>query len=311
MSEPKNIAIFGATGHIGKNLSFYFSQNKKNNLYLFGRNQVRLKKTIKRIITTENCHFVNYDAFHRSAYDLIINCVGVGDPASISKDSRILEMTEHYDNKIIDYLKKNRSTTYINISSGVVYGHDFRLPASESTSATINVNHPDAGYFYSVAKIYAETKHRLLSHLKIVDLRIFSFFSRFIDLNTKFLMSEIVAAIKLDREFVTDKTNIVRDYIHPEDLYYMIRKCAEKDKINMAFDICSKKPVNKLNLLKSISKEFGLQYSIREKIVISPTGIKPNYYSKSKRAIEFGFTPKYSSLETIMIELKFLLNSNV
>ena len=40
---------------------------------------------------------------------------------------------------------------------------------------------------YALSKINSEIKHRKLKHLNIIDLRLFSFFSRFMNLKSKFL----------------------------------------------------------------------------------------------------------------------------
>ena len=175
-----------------------------------------------------------------------------------------MKITEYYDNKILDYLKKSKSTTYINFSSGATYGRNFRSSVTESTLAIFDINKPNAGHFYSVSKLHAEAKHRLLNNLNIIDLRIFSFFSRFIDLDAKFLMSEIASAIKFKRKFITDEINIVRDYIHPQDLCQLIIKFSEKNRINESFDVSSRQPISKFHLLKSLSKNYGLRYLIQK-----------------------------------------------
>lgn len=103
----------------------------------------------------------------------------------------------------------------------------------------------------------------------------------------------------------------MRDYIHPQNLFQIVKKCIKKEKVNMAFGVSSKKPISKFSLLKSFSRKYGLNYVIQKKKQTSPTGLKTNYYSKSKKVTELGITPDYSSLQTILRELKFLFNSNV
>ncbi len=305
-----NIAIFGATGHIGKNLSYYFSQDKKNNLNLFGRNKKKIQKTMKEVIPDGDYSFVKYNKFDGEKYDIILNCVGIKNPADILKKNNIIEVVEYYDNIIIDYIKKKKSTMYINFSSGAIYGRKFESPVSESSIASINVNKQNENNSYAISKLYLETKHRNLNYLNIVDLRIFSFFSRFIDLKTEFLMSQITNSLKNNTVFETDKNDIIRDYIHPQELFKIIKKCMKKEKINTVFNISSKKPISKFCLLKTLTKKYGLEYVIQKKKKISSTGLKLKYYSKSKKFLQLGVTPKYTSLETILTELKFLINSN-
>ena len=59
---------------------------------------------------------------------------------------------------------------------------------------------------------------------------------------------------------VTDSTNIVRDYLHPEDLFAMIVTCIHAGKINQALDVNSRSPVSKQEILDYFSSEYGLQY---------------------------------------------------
>lgn len=303
-----NIAIFGATGHIGKNLTYYFSKNKKNNLILFGRNKKKIQKIMNQIIPKKKYSFGKYNEFNNKKYDVIINCIGVGNPKDIIQNKDILKITEYYDDKILDYMKNKKSIIYINFSSGAIFGQTIRSPISELSQASINVNKLNEGSYYAISKIYAEIKHRNLKNMNIVDLRIFSFFSRFINLQDEFLIADITNAIKLNKKFITDKNEIIRDYIHPEDLFEIIQKCIKKEKINMALDISSKKPISKFSLLKHLAKKYELNYRISNKIKTSPTGLKSKYYSKSKKIEDLGIFPKYTSLQTILTELKFLID---
>ena len=303
-----NIAIFGATGHIGKNLTYYFSKNKKNNLILFGRNKKKIQKIMNQIIPKKKYSFGKYNEFNNKKYDVIINCIGVGNPKDIIQNKDILKITEYYDDKILDYMKNKKSIIYINFSSGAIFGQTIRSPISELSQASINVNKLNEGSYYAISKIYAEIKHRNLKNMNIVDLRIFSFFSRFINLQDEFLIADITNAIKLNKKFITDKNEIIRDYIHPEDLFEIIQKCIKKEKINMALDISSKKPISKFSLLQHLAKKYELNYRISNKIKTSPTGLKSKYYSKSKKIEDLGIFPKYTSLQTILTELKFLID---
>ena len=308
--QNQNIAIFGATGHIGKNLTYYFSQNKKNNLVLFGRNKKKMQKIMKEIIPENEYSFTGYDEFNNKKYDVIINCIGIGNSKNILQNKDVLKITEYYDDKILEYMKNKKSVIYINFSSGAIFGQTIESPINESSLASINVNKLNKGSYYAISKLYSEMKHRNLKNLNIVDLRVFSFFSRFINLEGEFLMSNITKSITNNKKLVTDKNNIIRDYVHPEDLFQIITKCIKKRKINTALDISSKKPISKFSLLKSLAEKYELKYILSNKIKTSSTGLKTKYYSKSKKSAELKITPKYTSIQTILMELKFLINSN-
>lgn len=304
---PLKVAILGSTGHIAQNLIFYFSQNRGCELFLFSRNKNKIKKNIRKFPLDFHFHIKNYDDFEKFNYDVIINCVGISNPETVNTNKvSILRITEQYDNLILDYLEKHNSTLYIFISSGASYGKEFPKAVTDITCAKFNINNLTPGDFYSIAKINAEAKHRSLKHLNIIDLRIFTFFSRFLDAHDSFLMSEIVFSLKNKKILYTNSIDITRDYVHPSDLCILIEKCI-KNPTNDVFDVYSKKPISKFEILKSISKKYGLKYVIKKDLKFSqPTGIKKNYYSKSTKAKKIEYKPKHSSLETILDEIQHL-----
>ena len=307
--NTKSIAILGCTGHVGKNLIFNFQKEKNFDLFLFSRHEQNIRKTITDFNLKDHFTIKNYEQFNESEYDAIINCIGISDPAKIIEvNNSILEITEKYDNLVLDYLKKYPLVNYVNFSSGAVYGGDFISPVNSSTKIEIP-NYKISPY--TLSKIKSEIKHRNLKNFNIIDVRLFSFFSRYMDINTKFLISEIVSSIKYDKKFVTNKIDIFRDYINPEDLFNFIKICINLNS-NCGLDVYSKESVSKFSLLKYLEKHFNLKYEMKEDVSAnSPTGIKKNYFSKSREAAKFGFIPQFTSIETISQELKHFLKSNL
>ena len=241
----------------------------------------------------------------------MINCVGLSDPAKIeSSQGKILETTETFDILTLEYLKNFSETKLINFSSGIVYGGEFSFPITDTVLIDETYNYKNIKSEYALSKINSEIRHRASKHLNIIDLRLFSFFSRFMDLESKFFMSEVVSSIKENKTLFTDNTNFYRDYIHPEDLFLFIKKCVNKNSINGAFDLYSKKPIGKFEVLASLESKYGLKYKIDSGTkVINPTGFKKNYYSKSRKADLLGYKPKYSSLDAISEELPYFLKN--
>ncbi|MCV0399658.1 MAG: NAD(P)-dependent oxidoreductase [Nitrosarchaeum sp.] len=302
----KNIAIFGATGHIAKNLIYEFSKHTKHKLFLFSRDKTKVKKFVAAMCIDKNINYNDYENIHLGSFDVIINCVGISNPLEITKHGKeILILSEKYDEIIIEYIKKNTACQYLNFSSGVIYG-DFSQPVSDESFSNISLN--DSSNAYTLAKIRSETKHRLLSSFNIIDIRMFSFFSRFIDLNTSFFISEIITSINNNKEFLTNTQNFFRDFIHPDDLFQLICLCIEKPKSNFALDAYSKSPISKYDILKEFNNHFNLKYFFNDDLKIKqPTGFKEKYYSVSRKAKNIGYLPTYSSLETILSESQFLI----
>ena len=284
-----NIAIFGASGHIGKNLIYYLKDEPDIRIFCFSRTIEKADNFIK-FIKANNCFPKAYPEFSTIKYHAIINCIGIGNPANLRKaQDEIFILTEYYDNFILDYLRKNESAIYLNLSSGAVYGTDFSKPVSNSTITSIKINNITTGDHYRISKLNSEAKHRSLSDFNIIDLRIFGFFSRFIELEKEFLLCEIITCIKESKEFITGADNIFRDYIHPQDFIKIVKKVIAGKNLNQAFDI------NKSN--------YNLKFRIDSHADFSSvTGSKLNYYSTSNNIEILKFVPKYTSLESISTE---------
>jgi len=310
--NQKNIAIFGSTGHIGKNLISFFIKNNDFKIFLFSRDIKKFESL--KMIFSDTMSFNTYDDFGKNEYDVVINCVGISNPNAFEKNSRsIFDTAEFYDTMVLDYLKNFPTTLYINLSSGAVFSGEFDKPVDDSSTYKFDVNGINKGEMYSISKMYLESKHRSLPDLNIVDLRIFGFFSRFIDVNAGFFMSELLQALKNKSEFVTDKKDFVRDYVNPKDFYDLTKNCIANKKINDVFDVYSKEIISKFQILEECFNKFDLKFKLVEKIEsISPTGVKKNYYSLSRKAEKINYSPQFSSLETILNESSlFLENSHI
>jgi nucleoside-diphosphate-sugar epimerase len=306
----KKIAILGATSHIAKGLICNYLKTTGNILFLFARSIDRLAY----FLNTNGFNITNIyqvDRFFEFEYDIIINCIGFADPKKQqSAGYEIFLTTEYFDNLILKYLSLHRSALYINFSSGAVYGSTFDLPATENTFSRIDINNIDKKDYYRIAKINSEIKHRAFGKdNNIVDLRIFSYFSRFIDLDSSFLISEIIRCCLEKRKFATNSVNILRDFIHPDDLFRLIELVSTQKEINTFFDVYSIKPVSKFEIIEYFKSYYGLDVVVNENTsIINTTGIKDNYYSLYKKAETIGFKPQYSSIDTIKLEASELLS---
>lgn len=302
----KKIAVMGATGYIGKSLSYeLMSQGNVYELFLFSRSQEKLEKIFGN---NKAVQILSYESFNAYDYDVIINCTGINSLADLTKNPlEIFRVTEAMDTMILSYLENRPKTLYINISTGAVYGDNFAQPVEETSHVILPSNAIKPYDFYSITKMYTEAKHRAHKKMNIVDLRVFSFFSRFVDTNAKFFMSEVADCIVNKKNFLTTQDDVIWDYITPKDLNKLIQIVLKKKKINDSFDVYSKKPISKFELLSFLEKKYGLTYSIKT-IEIKNTGAitKKFYYSKNKKAKSLGYEPEFSSLEGIDNELKML-----
>jgi nucleoside-diphosphate-sugar epimerase len=308
------IAILGSTSHIAKGLIYQFLWSRGFKLHLFTRSPNRLRGFLGSVGKSTDHDYViheGYDDFIKCHYDVLINCVGVGTwNKHLGDFTAYFTVTEKYDNLAIRYLCDTTSAAiYISLSSGAIYGNGHSAPVKEDTLNPIRVNHMAPEDYYGIARLNAEAKHRAFHRLRIVDLRVFSYFSRFIDLTDGYFMTDLLDCILKKKVLVTDSVNMVRDYLHPEDLFSMILKCIHADEINAAFDVFSAKPVRKNQILNYFSSQYGLKYEIRESLIKkSATGSKSIYCSKYNGASQTGYIPKFTSMETLKEESKYILS---
>jgi nucleoside-diphosphate-sugar epimerase len=309
-----NIAIFGATSHIAKGLihNFLRSGGFRLDLYTGSPDSGRQfldslhRSPIKSCVIHEG-----YADLLENSHDVIINCAGVGTLKKLNGNyAAYFTVTEKFDNLAIQYLcETNPEALYISFSSGAVYGRNHAAPVDEDSANPFKVNQILPEDYYAIARLNAESKHRAFSSLRIIDLRVFSYFSRFIDLTEGYFISEVVSSILKSEIFVTDPVDMVRDYVHPDDLFGMILKCLQAGKINAAFDAVSAKPVTKMEVLDSFSSEFGLQFKITQSpSPPSATGPKPIYCSNYNAAARIGHRPKFRSMDALIDEAGHILS---
>jgi len=226
-----NILILGSTGHIGKGLLHFFS-NDINNITMFA-----------------NRPYIFVDKNER--FDLIINCVGKSAPNKIS-ELTISDINDYLtiDSECISYCLKNKNCVYIYLSSWI---------CDESLEET----HPK--YKYWLYKKFIEMKHRLYPKLNIIDLRIPSYFSRWIDLNSGFVISELLKSKKNKNcSNLYFKNDEFMWFYTPESLYKMILYCVNNISLknNYLLDLWKfTKPVFKSFLFRMFTPKFKLIYS--------------------------------------------------
>lgn len=311
MSEKirKKIAILGATSHIAKGLIYNFSQNKYKDIYLFARSKNKLGIFLKQISCPYPYPKKDFVDLNKHRYDVIINCVGLGTPVEIkSSNWEVFRLTEEFDNMVLGYLLGHPDTLYINFSSGVVYGSTFADKVNNNSKFCISVNDIKPENYYGLAKLNSEAKHRALKKLNIVDIRVFSYFSRFIDLDAEYFLTELLKSLKKKKTFITNPCDFIRDFISPCDLFNLICLIIRGKPFNGAIDTYSSAPVSKFELLDYFVKAHSLKYTIdRNFDPICPTGIKNVYCSESRKAAGLGYQPKFSSIETVATESRHIL----
>lgn len=308
------IAILGATSQIAKDLVQSFSQHNGHDLALFARRPDVVRKWLDVNGLGGRYATSGFEEFKTSKqFDAVINFVGVGNPAQASAmGASILDITLEYDELALAYIKAHPHTKYIYLSSGAAYGGGFKQPVDSNSHAVIPLNNFQPQDWYGLAKLYAECRHRAQSHLPIVDIRVFNYFSHTQDMSARFFITDIARAIQEKVAFQTSSYNIVRDFIHPSDFYNLVNCILSTSFLNISVDCYSKDPIAKIDLLKNMEEKFSLRYKLIDSVTgVNATGNKINYYSKNKVAGTIGFLPSFSSLDSVIDEMaKFIKSSH-
>ena len=301
------IAILGATSQIAKDLVLSFCAQSDHDLVLYARRPQVVMQWLQEQDLVGRYPVADFSAFSTAEhFDAILNFVGVGNPAqAAAMGASIFDVTLQYDEMALAYVRQHPACRYIFLSSGAAYGASFAAPADENTQAAIPINKLQPQDWYGVAKLHAECRHRSLAHLPIVDIRVFNYFSHTQDIEERFLITDILRAIRDKTVLQTSSDYIVRDFVHPSDFYRLVSAILAAPATNVAVDCYSKAPIDKPTLLAAMRDRFGLQYQILNSgVAVNATGNKPNYFSKNNRASNFGYYPEFSSLDGILQEIE-------
>lgn len=307
-----SIAILGATSEIAKDLILSFAKKNTHSLALFARRPEAVKQWLVNAQVAHSYEVYSFEQFKiTDHYDAIINFVGVGNPAKIATlGSGIFDITWKYDNLALQYIEVHPACKYLFLSSGAAYCSTFEEPANDHTKANLDLNHIKPQDWYGVAKLHAECRHRALPHLSIVDLRVFNYFSHTQDMAARFLMTDVVRAIKNKTVLETSSIPTMRDYLHHADFHQLVSLILISDACNTSVDCYSRSPIDKFHLLKMMRGEFGLIYTIsNEDQGVKSTGNKPCYFSENRKAEhDFKYTSAYSSESTLIEQTRLSLS---
>jgi len=304
------VAILGATSQIANDLVQSMHVQGEDELVLYARRPHTVDQWLIKTGLRDRYTVADFRAFAASErFDVIVNFVGVSNPAqATAMGAEILEVTLKYDALALGYLHRHPSCRYIFLSSGAAYGASFDRPVDSSTNATYPINRLQPQDWYGIAKFHAECRHRASAHLSIVDVRIFNYFSHTQDMAARFLITDILRAIRGGSVLQTSSDYMVRDYLHPSDFHQLIAALMRAPAVNTVVDCYTKAPIDKPSLLAAIKDEFGLRFvATAHESAVNATGGKPHYYSLNRRAADFGYSPSLTSLQGVLKEMRIAL----
>lgn len=247
-SNKFSIAIVGGTSQIALGLLPHLS--KKYHLTLYSRNNTKLDNYTGSLSNVESCRL---DEFGSKPFDLVINCIGNGDPSIQRRMGKELFcFTERMDLEILEHVSSS-TCGYIFLSSVAVYGENICFPVNP---ALVDMN-PSRSY-YGEAKRQAELRHEAHGG-PIVDLRIFGYVSEFLSLDSGFLLSQIFRACRNKDVFIPKGADIFRDYISQDELAAVICYLIDAGIKNERIDIISRLTTSRNRILNVLQQCYGLE----------------------------------------------------
>lgn len=311
----RQIAIVGASSQIAKDLVLSLISNAAAKPLLYVRHLDATAQWLRANNLQDACSLHLYEEYGRLPHETVINFVGVGDPRRAAEmGADIFDVTQRFDDMILSELVKHPQRRYIFLSSGAAYGNSFATPVNIDTEARISINAIAAQDYYATAKLHAEVRHRSRPDLAIIDLRVFNYFSRTQDIEARFFITDIVRAVRDGQTLRVSSDFMVRDFLHPQDFFQLISCILDGPSANSPIDCYSLAPVDKPTLLAAMQAQFGLRYEITESgttVAVNATGTKPHYYSLNRKAKEFGYLPRYTSLDGVLEETRAILSLQV
>lgn len=294
------LAILGASSRIAADFILGLSSEQASNVTLFARDPNR----VSSMTGWPPAKVFPYADFGpHLAFDGILNFVGQSTPESRSTVSNdIRQVNRNFDNLALTYLDYHPNTRYVYLSSGAALGAQFSEPAK--TGSPYQTENLDE---YSMAKQESELGHRQMAHQNIIDLRIFSYFHRTQSQESRFLLSNIVRAIRTGEILEIESVNIWRDFLGAADFSQLMFASLTTSLRNATIDAFTAAPISKFELLDICAAQFKLKYVIKQESSRSGPG-KEKYYSEARSEL-LDYKPTQSSLENVLTEIGAILKT--
>jgi nucleoside-diphosphate-sugar epimerase len=275
-----DISVFGSTGFIGSKFCELYSDS----VIRIDRNDYKPK--------TNN----------------ILYFISTVDNYNVHTDLRIdIDTNLNVLMKVLENVSKNSDTTFNFISSWFVYGKNYEMPFREDHSRC------NPSGFYSITKHCAEQLLISFCQTYNIKYRIFRL-ANVIGEGDKKISKKKNALQFLIREIVNNRDvplyyggEVLRDYIHVEDVCAALKLCMDKSPPNQIINIGSGKPYKFLDM---INKAIEYSGSTSKIIHIQPTTFHDivqvrHSYLDTAKLVSYGFKQKYSIDTTIEMLVNF------
>lgn len=217
MQSFGNVAVFGANGFVGKNLSFRDEALLFDNFFLDSPRD----RAVKFCDITKLDELELEQIFKQNKIDTVINLAAIHHIPYCNDHPEQATFVNVYGNlKLYEFCQKVGIMNYIFASSGAVY-----QPSTQLHNEADKLKSSD---IYSSTKILSElhmSSDALHNNMKVTALRFFNIIGAYD--YTPHLIPDLFDQCKNDRAYVeVGNLDTVRDYIHVLDVADLIRRVA-------------------------------------------------------------------------------------
>jgi nucleoside-diphosphate-sugar epimerase len=314
----KSIFVTGGTGFFGKWLleSFIYVNEKLS----LNAKITTLSRNPEAFLTeypfykehTNTVHFVKgdiltYDFNLEEKFQFIIHAATSSDEkANLSNPIILADSIIKGTKNILNFATKNPIVSFLNISSGAIYGNQ---PAEiskikESDCFGIDLYNPKASYYESkrasemYASLYCEQHN-----LPVKTARCFAFIGPYLPLEKHFAIGNFINDVLNEKNIIIRSSGTsVRSYMYMSDLVIWLLTILIKGKNNTPYNVGSDFPVTIKNLAEQISKNTKSSVIIHNAYEKSTDNV---YIPNIEKSCLLGLSIKVDLVDSIGKTLKF------
>ena len=265
----KTLLIIGSSGFIGKSIIDYLKKNtslskKFNKLILLSKSK---KNKIPKLLERK------YKVIQILADIKKIKKIPISDFIIYSAISKNIDQDPQCIKNFCKLIKKYKNRcSVLYISSGAVYGLQKNKNKKIKDNQVVKVSNDfiKSKKKYSIIKIKNEKNFQNLNkkNLKISVARCFAFVGKYLPLNSKFVIGNIINSILNKKTInIKSKINVIRSYMYSDILAEIILKIVLENKLNfVTYNVGSDDPINIHKVSKFFAKKNKLKFSFYKNI---------------------------------------------
>lgn len=317
----KSVFLTGGTGFFGKWLleSFIYINEKldlNTKITVLTRNpesflnEFPFYNDYKKTVSFVKGDILTYDFNLDEIFQFIIHAATSADEKlNLSNPISLADSIINGTKNILNFAIKNPVISFLNISSGAVYGDQFAEVSNikEDDCFNLDLYNPKASYYESkrTAEMYTSLYFEKYN-LPIKTARCFAFVGPYLPLKKHFAIGNFIYNVLNDQNIVLQSNGrSIRSYMYMSDLIIWLLIILTKGNNNNAYNVGSDNPISIKNLAELVSKNTKSKVIIEERDI---NNINNVYLPSIIKAKSLGLNIKVNLQDSIDKTIKFYKN---